>query len=108
MARENSDWGCDGIAGALHNLGYRVSDQTAGNILRRFGIPPATKALPTDELGRLHPLPHGCVGIDFFTAEVLTWRGLTTYYVLFFLLCAVLPALGDAPCHPSWNYTTSD
>src|ERR1700752_4227288 len=24
-------------------------------------------------------------GIDFFTAEVLTWRGLATYYVLFFL-----------------------
>ncbi len=22
-------------------------------------------------------------GIDFFTAEVLTWRGLVTYYVLF-------------------------
>jgi putative transposase len=24
-------------------------------------------------------------GTDFFTAEVLTWRGLVTYYVLFFL-----------------------
>jgi hypothetical protein len=24
-------------------------------------------------------------GINFFTAEVLTWRGLATYYVLFFL-----------------------
>ena len=24
-------------------------------------------------------------GIDFFTVEVLTWRGLATYYVLFFL-----------------------
>ena len=24
-------------------------------------------------------------GIDFFTVEVLTWRGLKTYYVLFFL-----------------------
>jgi hypothetical protein len=23
-------------------------------------------------------------GIDFFTVEVLTWRGLATYYVLFF------------------------
>jgi hypothetical protein len=23
-------------------------------------------------------------GTDFFTAEVLTWRGLVTYYVLFF------------------------
>jgi hypothetical protein len=25
------------------------------------------------------------VGIDFFTVEVLTWRGLVTYYVLFFM-----------------------
>jgi putative transposase len=24
-------------------------------------------------------------GVDFFTVEVLTWRGLATYYVLFFL-----------------------
>ncbi len=24
-------------------------------------------------------------GIDFFTVEVLTWRGLVTYYVLFFI-----------------------
>ena len=24
-------------------------------------------------------------GIDFFTFEVLTWRGLVTYYVLFFI-----------------------
>ena len=24
-------------------------------------------------------------GIDFFTVEVLTWRGLVTYYVLFFV-----------------------
>jgi hypothetical protein len=25
-------------------------------------------------------------GIDFFSVEVLTWRGLATYYELFFLL----------------------
>ncbi len=24
-------------------------------------------------------------GTDFFTVEVLTWRGMVTYYVLFFL-----------------------
>jgi hypothetical protein len=24
-------------------------------------------------------------GIDFFTVEVLTWRGLVTYYILFFI-----------------------
>lgn len=25
------------------------------------------------------------VGIDFFTVELLTWRGLATYYVLFLI-----------------------
>src|SRR5438270_1589902 len=35
MARENSGWGYDRIAGALKNLGHNVSDQTVGNVLRR-------------------------------------------------------------------------
>src|SRR3954469_15239462 len=43
MARENSGWGYDRIAGALGNLGHEVSDQTVGNVLRRNGITPAPK-----------------------------------------------------------------
>src|SRR5215472_13313538 len=43
MARENSSWGYDRIAGALANLGHRVSDQTIGNVLKRHGIAPAPK-----------------------------------------------------------------
>ena len=39
MAKENSDWGYDRIVGAMANLGYRLSDQTVGNILQRHGIP---------------------------------------------------------------------
>jgi putative transposase len=38
MAKENRSWGYDRIVGALANLGYRVSDQTVGNVLRRHGI----------------------------------------------------------------------
>ena len=41
MARENRSWGYDRIVGALANLGYTISDQTVGNILKRHGIPPA-------------------------------------------------------------------
>jgi len=41
MASENRDWGYDRIAGALSNLGYVISDQTVGNVLRRYGLPPA-------------------------------------------------------------------
>src|SRR5918998_4883836 len=41
MAKKNSGWGYDRIVGALANLGHVVSDQTVGNILRRYGIAPA-------------------------------------------------------------------
>jgi putative transposase len=86
MARENSGWGYDRIAGALANLGHRVSDQTVGNILRRFGIPPTAKRreqMSWAAFIRSHMAV--LAGVDFFTVEVLTWRGLATYYVLFFL-----------------------
>jgi hypothetical protein len=36
FARENSGWGYDRIVGALANPGHSVSDQTVGNILRRY------------------------------------------------------------------------
>jgi transposase InsO family protein len=86
MARENSDWGYDRIAGALQNLGHRVSDQTVGNILRRFGIAPAPKRCQQmNWAGFIRSHMAVLAGIDFFTVEVLTWRGLVTYYVLFFL-----------------------
>jgi len=86
MARENSGWGYDRIAGALANLGYGVSDETVANILRRHGIAPAPKR-SQNTTWREFIASHMAVlaGIDFFTVEVLTWRGLATYYVLFFI-----------------------
>ena len=86
MARENSGWGYDRIVGALANLGYRVSDQSVGNVLRRHGIEPAPKR-KQNTTWREFIESHMAVlaGIDFFTVEVLTWRGLVTYYVLFFI-----------------------
>jgi hypothetical protein len=41
MTRENRTRGYDRIVGALSNLGHRISDQTVGNILRRYKIAPA-------------------------------------------------------------------
>ena len=41
LARENRGWGYDRIVGALANLGFQVSDQTVGNILRRHNLAPA-------------------------------------------------------------------
>jgi putative transposase len=86
MARENRSWGYDRIVGALANLGYHVSDQTVGNVLRRHGIPPAPERKHTTtwaEFIRTHLAL--LAATDFFTVEVLTLRGLVTYYVLFFI-----------------------
>jgi hypothetical protein len=47
MAREHRLWGYDRIVGALSNLGYRISDQTVGNVLKRQGIPPAPERKQT-------------------------------------------------------------
>ena len=86
MASENRGWGYDRIAGALANLGYDISDQTVGNVLRRHGLPPAPERKRTTswtDFVRTHL--ELLAGTDFFTAEVLTLRGLMTYYVLFFI-----------------------
>jgi len=86
MAQENKGWGYDRIVGAFANLGHQLSDQTIGNILKRHGIAPAPKRSQSTSW-KDFIATHMAVlaGTDFFTAEVLTWRGLVTYYVLFFL-----------------------
>ena len=86
MAKENPTWGYDRIVGAMANLGHRLSDQTVGNILLRHGIPPAPKRKHSTrwrDFIRAHM--DVLVGTDFFTVEVLTLRGLVTYYALFFV-----------------------
>jgi putative transposase len=86
MAQENRSWGYDRMAGALKHLGYTISDQTVGNILKRHGIPPAPERKKTTtwkEFIRTHM--DVLVATDFFTAEVWTTAGLVTYYVLFFI-----------------------
>jgi len=86
LARSNAGWGYDRIVGALANLGHSISDQTVGNILRRRSVRPAPereKSTTWKDFIRSHMSV--LAGTDFFTAEVLTWRGLVTYYVLFFI-----------------------
>ena len=86
MARENSGWGYDCIVGALANLGHQLSHQTVGNILRHHGIAPAPKrSQMTSWKDFLAAHMNVLAGCDFFTVEVLTWRGLMTHYVLFFI-----------------------
>ena len=108
FARENSGWGYDRIAGALANLGHHISDQTVGNILRRHDIAPAPKRSQTTtwkEFIRRHM--DVLAGTDFFTVEVLTWRGLVTYYVLFFLhLETRRVSLAGITRHPTQEWMT--
>ena len=87
MARENRSWGYDRIVGALANLGYALSDQTVGNILKRHGIPPAPQrqtTMPWRECIRIHlDLP---LTTDFLT-KVGTWYRLVIYSLLAFMPC---------------------
>jgi transposase len=72
MAQENRSWGYDRIVGAF-NLGYTISHQTVGNILKRQGIPPVPdrKYITTwQEFIRTHM--DVLVTTDFFTTEVWT------------------------------------
>jgi putative transposase len=71
MAQENRSWGYDRLAGALSHLGYHISDQTVGNILKRHGLPPAPERKTTTtwkECIRTHL--DILVATAFFTAEV--------------------------------------
>ena len=86
MARENRSWGYDRIVRAVANLAHSVSDQTVGNVLRHHGLPPAPERKRTTtwaEFIRTHLAL--LAATDFLTVEVLTLRGLVTYYVLFFI-----------------------
>ena len=86
MAKENPNWGYDRLVGALANLGHQLSPQTVSNILHRHGISPVPKRKHTvswKDFIRSHM--DVMAATDFFTAEVLTLKGLVTYYVLFFV-----------------------
>ena len=57
-----------------------------GNILKRHGLSPAQKRRQTvgwKDFIRSHMAV--LAGADFFTVEIVTLKGLVTYYVLFFM-----------------------
>src|SRR5207244_9165593 len=88
MARENRSWGYDRIVGALSNLGYYISDQRVGNILKRQGLLPAPERKKTTtwrEFIRLHM--DMLLATDFFTREVWSGFGLVIASLLCFLRC---------------------
>jgi hypothetical protein len=74
MARENRSWEYDRIVSALTNLGYTISAQTVGNVLKRHSIPPAPerkKTVTWREFIRFHR--DVLLATDFFTSEMWSW-----------------------------------
>ena len=84
LMTENPSWGSDRIVGALANLHYEISDSTVDNIRKRNGIPPAPeRSKNTTWRQFLKAHWEGLIAADFFTTEVLCWKGLITFYTLF-------------------------
>jgi putative transposase len=82
LAREN-DWGIERIEGELLKLGYTISHETVGNILRRHDIPPAPERQPPPSWR--HLMTHykeQLLACDFPTVETAF---LQTIYVLVFI-----------------------
>jgi hypothetical protein len=106
MARENRSWGYDRMVGALHNLGYTMSDQTVGNILKRHGIPPAPERKKTttwSEFIRMHMAILGAT--EFFSSAVWSWLRLLVASVLSFLSCGLRKGAVAGMmflCHRGW------
>ena len=108
FAKENRTWGYDRIVGALANLEYEVSDQTVANVLKRNGLEPVkerTKGETWAEFIRRHK--DVLWATDFFTCEIWTRSGLTTFYVLFFIhikTCRVV--VGGVSENPDCKWVT--
>jgi len=87
MALDNPSWGYLRIAGALKNLGFKISRTTIANIMKNNGINPSGDrkhgGISWADFIRLHK--DLIWASDFFCAEVWTKFGLFTYYILFFI-----------------------
>ena len=76
----------DRISGALKNLGYRVSDATIAEVLKKHGMPPASDGKKeTTWTEFICSQMDELVATDFFTPEAWSRLGLVTYCVLFFI-----------------------
>ncbi len=83
FANENSTWGYDRIQGALANVGYHISDQTVGNVLKRHGIEPTPDRKRRTTWKTFIKSPWDVLAaIDFTTVEVWTKGELVTRYLL--------------------------
>ena len=82
MARDNPRWGYTRIQGALQNLGHTIARSTIRRVLAENGIDPVgSRSVSWQTFLEAH---WGAIAAtDFFSVEVVTWRGLVRYFVLF-------------------------
>jgi hypothetical protein len=106
LAKENRSWGYDRLAGVLVHLGYVISDQTVGNILKRRGLLPTPERKKTTTWKEFIRTPMDVLwAMDFFTTEVWTMGRLVRYYVLFFIhLAARQVHIAGATPHPEASF----
>jgi len=87
-------------------MGITLCHQTVLNVLKRNGLHPApqrSKDASWAEFLATHM--EVTVAADFFTAEVLTVRGLITYYVLFFIdLGTRIVHIAGITAHPNQQW----
>lgn len=102
MAQENRSWGYTRIQGALANLGHDVSRGTIANVLREHGIDPAPERGKRTSWSTFLKAHWGSIAAtDLFTVEVLTLRGLATYYILFLIdLASRAVKIAGVASHP--------
>ena len=102
MAEENSGWGYRRIQGELAKLEFEVSHQAVANILKANGLEPAPTRKTKKSWNDFFRQHHDALwGTDFFTTEVWTSAGLTTFYVLFFIhVKSRRVVLGGVTQHP--------
>ena len=84
MATANSTWGYCRIQGELKGVGHQVASTTIANVLTENGIKPAPDR-PSSWRTFLKAHWGQIAATDFFSTEVWTPKGLTTYYVLFLI-----------------------
>jgi len=84
MAQENPTLGYTRIRGGLQHLGPDIARNTIKAILQNHGIEPAPQRR-TKTPWKTFLAAHwdSVAAVDFFTVEVLTWRGLVRYVVFF-------------------------
>ena len=86
IASTNVGWGAKRIQGALAHIGISLSHQTILNVLARNGFHPCPTRKGMDSWSSFIKIHKDVtVATDFFSQEVLTIKGLVTYYILFFI-----------------------